>query len=96
MKEINLDQRNMYDNLDTLMEELKIIDRETKAAPDSEKERCVIKIQLLAAQIIIDDMRKIQKISPHLSSEEIVDQLLYNWTANIKDFILAMTGSYIH
>ncbi|MDR0678372.1 MAG: hypothetical protein LBF44_02440 [Holosporaceae bacterium] len=86
----------MYDNLDALIKDLEIVSLETKTAPTSNKERCVIKIQLLAAQIIEDDMDKIQKISPHLSKEKIMDQLLDNWTANIKDFISAMAKSHTH
>jgi hypothetical protein len=96
MDKINTGRSNACYNLDALIEDLEVVNSETKAAPISDKERCVIKIQLLAAQIIMQDINKIQKISPHFSNEETMEKLLDNWVANIKDFISAMTKSYRH
>jgi hypothetical protein len=83
----------MNDNLDLLIKDLGIIDDETRTVPSSEKEKNLLKIQLLVAQIIADDVQKIKKASPHLSDEKITDYLLFNWTENLKSFVSAMLSS---
>jgi hypothetical protein len=79
----------MNDDLDILINNFGIIDAETGVSSFSEEERCVIKIQLLAARVIGDDFQKIKEIFPHLPDEEIIDHLLHNWTENIRDFTAA-------
>ncbi|MDR2781806.1 MAG: hypothetical protein LBB21_05150 [Holosporaceae bacterium] len=83
----------MNNVLDVLMQDLRIIDPETGKIPDSEEECCVIKIQLLAAQVIADDIQKIKKVSPTLSDDEILNKLLCNWMENIRDFTTAVISS---
>jgi hypothetical protein len=83
----------MNDDLNILIKKLDIVDAETGISPSSEEERGVIKIQLLAAQVIVDDVRKIREAFPDLSDEEIIDQLLYNWTENIRDFATVLIAS---
>ncbi|MDR2723945.1 MAG: hypothetical protein LBB25_01915 [Holosporaceae bacterium] len=83
----------MDNDLNILIRKLKIVDAETGISPSSEEELDVIKIQLLAAQIIADDVKKIKKISSNSTNIEIIDQLLYNWTENIRDFTFAIIES---
>ncbi|MDR1334287.1 MAG: hypothetical protein LBJ71_03650 [Holosporaceae bacterium] len=83
----------MKSSLNTLMHEIEIFDPESGSFPASEEERCIVKIQLLAAQIIVDDVCKIKEVSPNLSNNEIIDQLLHNWTENIRDFSSTLVES---
>jgi hypothetical protein len=76
----------MKNGLDALMRDMGIFNPEDGSLPTSDEERYVIKIQLLAAQIIVDDVCKIKKISPNLKNDEIIDQLLHNWMENIRNF----------
>ncbi|MDR0753247.1 MAG: hypothetical protein LBE95_01085 [Holosporaceae bacterium] len=80
----------MNDDLDILIKKLGIVDAETGVTPSSEEELGVVKIQLLAAEVIADDVKKIRNAFPHLTDEEIIDQLLHNWTENIRDFVISL------
>jgi hypothetical protein len=82
----------MHRNVDILVKDLGIVDAETGAPPASGEELHVVKLQLQAAQIIADDVRRIRKSASfgRRSNGPIIRRLLENWVKNIEDFTLAV------
>ncbi|MDR1551182.1 MAG: hypothetical protein LBS14_00685 [Holosporaceae bacterium] len=82
--------QNTGSSLDDLIKKICKIEGESGALPPPEKERHLIQVQLLAAQIIVEDLLKIKEVSPYLSNREIIDYLLHNWTENMRGVISAI------
>ena len=61
---------------------------ETDLPPISKKEKAVVKIQLLVAEIIAKDISNIRKNNDMSfeSVDEIIDNLSQNWFDSVKDF----------
>jgi hypothetical protein len=76
--------------LGTLMNVMGITDFETGMPPLSEENRAVVKLQLLAAQVLVRDVLLLKDATKTVDNEAsanvLVDKLAATWAENIADF----------
>jgi hypothetical protein len=76
--------------LESLIHKLQITDLQTELPPLSPEEKIVVKIQLLAAQIILRDAQLVKDEDSSRSLEELFKEFSQNWRENIEHFANAL------
>jgi hypothetical protein len=78
------------------MDVMGITDAKTGMPPLSEENRAIVKLQLLAAQVLARDvllLKNAKTVSDEISTDAIVDRLAKTWSENIADFAKQMLSN---
>jgi hypothetical protein len=82
--------------LGILIDVMGITDDRTGMPPLSEENRAIVKLQLLAAQVLARDamlLRNAKTVDEEVSADVLIDRLARTWTENIADFAKQMLSN---